>query len=210
MKPGVTALLLISLQVLLFGPLARGDFIGTFDEDGNGKSVDTVTGLTSTISGTNGVDPFDPGNGLKPLIYNLGINELTQTDGDLVVTDPGSTATSDVFRFFTDTATSQSFLIVYSQVSTDGSLADVGIPGTLQENTLSLTETTLGGLTGLFNYTPAANQPGFVDLVAGGGEGNLIYNLISDSAVPEPASVVLLGVGLATAVVVRRLRRSGL
>ena len=51
--------------------------------------------------GTNGVDPFDPGNGLKPLIYDLNTSGA-MVNGDLVVTDAGSTDTSDVFRFFTD------------------------------------------------------------------------------------------------------------
>jgi hypothetical protein len=43
-----------------------------------------------------------------------------------------------------------------------------------------------------------------VDIQAGGFSGNLIYNLISVSVVPEPASLVLLCVGLA-AVGARRL-----
>jgi hypothetical protein len=200
--------MLLMTVALPFGEAAvHADIIGTFDENGNGSSVDTVTGLTGTFTGTSGGDPFDPGNGLMPLVYDLTIS-LPMVDGDLVVTDPVSAATTDIFRFFTNPTSSQNLLIVYSDIGTGGSLADVGIPGTLQSNTLSLT--LMGpaeGPNGIFNYLPTANQPGYVDIQAGGFSGNLIYNLISVSAVPAPASLVPLCVGLATAIGVRSLGR---
>jgi hypothetical protein len=195
----VVAVLLMT-AALPFGDAAvHADIIGTFDENGNGSSVDNVTGLTATFTGMNGVDPFDPGNGLMPLVYDL-TTSLPMVNGDLVVTDPVSAATTDIFRFFTDPTTTRNLLIVYSDLGTGGSLADVGIPGTLQTDTLSLT--LMGppeGPNGIFNYMPTADQPGYVNIQAGGFSGNLIYNLISVSVVPEPASLVLLGVGLAAA-----------
>ncbi len=92
---GLQALLVLTVEV-------RADIIGTFDENGNGTSFYTVTMDTAILPGTNGVDPFDPGNGLKPLVYDLGI-QLPMVNGDLVVTDPGSSVVSDIFRFYTDT-----------------------------------------------------------------------------------------------------------
>src|SRR4051794_17666492 len=70
MRP-IAALVTMSAAMLLQGLAARADLIATFDENGNGKSLYTVTGETATLPGTNDVDPFDPGNGLKPLVYDL-------------------------------------------------------------------------------------------------------------------------------------------
>src|SRR4051812_25218068 len=208
MRPHHFALLLVSLAMPLQGIAARADIIGTFDENGNGRSVYTVTGMTSILTGVNGADLFDPSNGLKPLIYNLGIDGVTMVNGDIEVTDPGTSTASDLFRFYTDPATTQNLLIVYSEMSPGGAVADVGIPGSRQTNLLSLMEMgPVGGPNGIFGYTPTPSQPGYVDIQAGNFQGNLIYNLVGDSAVPEPSSIVLLGLGLAAAAGFSRARR---
>jgi hypothetical protein len=207
MKPQRTAKVFLFLSIVFYGTDVRADLIGTFDENGNGMSVYTITGQTSLILGTNGVDPFDPGNGLKPLIFDLNTG-VAMVNGDLVVSDARTTDVSDVFRFYTD-STSRNLLIMYSVPSTSGALADVGIPSVLQDNRLSLTEEgPEGGPNGIFNYFPTPNQPGYVDLQAAGGIGNIIYNLYSDSAVPEPDSIVMLGGGLAAVVGAMKLSRS--
>jgi hypothetical protein len=193
---------------LLNGVQARPDIIGTVDENGNGTSFNTSTGVTATFTGQNGVDPFDPANGLKPLIYDIG--NASFVNGDLLVIDPGSGMISDIDRFFSNTATGRDLLIIYSQINTSGgnALADVGIPGTLQTNTLSLTETgPAGGPNGIFNYKPTSSQPGYFAIPPSLGSGNVVYNLNSDTAsvVPEPGSIMLLGAGLAVVLASRRL-----
>lgn len=207
MKAQRLSLVVISLAALTHGIRARADIIGTFDENGNGKSVYTVTGVSAPIMGTNGIDPSDPTNGLTPLVYDLGIQNTAMTDGDIQLTAPGSSDVTDLFRFYTDTSTSQNLLIVYSLVG-GGNLASVGIPVGRQSNLLTLEKWTASdGSIGVFGYQPTTVQPGFVDIQAGGFTGNILYNLVTYSAIPEPSSVILLGVGTTAAVVARhRLR----
>ncbi len=86
-------------------------------------------------------------------------------------------------------------LLFYSN-PVDGfdSLADTpSPPGQYYQNNLTIIE-----LNGVGVYTPGPGQPGYV---AG---FNVTYNLISDGAIPEPTSMVLLGTGLVGFVMRRR------
>ncbi len=81
----------------------------------------------------------------------------------------------------------------------------MGLPTDFQTNLLILTETGLFGKPYSENgpngivYKPAAGQPGDM------GNG-VTYVFISD-AIPEPASMVMLGMGMALIAVVWRSRR---
>jgi hypothetical protein len=210
----LSAAVAIVALISLGEPVIRADIIGTFDEFGNGTSVNSSTGEQNTITGQSAVDPFDPTNGLMPLVYLIGTN-LSMVNGDIVLLDPGTGEVSDLFRFFTtmvDPQNSQNWLIFYSQIESPpipGALADVGIPSSRQATLLTLTEQgPPEGPRGLFDYMPTTGQPGFAPLPA--PFGNLVYNIISfgqPSVVPEPGSVVLLATGLTAVLGTRRLRR---
>ena len=194
-----------AVGLLLVGSLGPApvlaDIVVTLDENGHGMGLSTTTGQTGTFSGANGVDPFDPTSGLTPLIYDIGhttpgVIALAPVVGDiLLVESSGSSIISDLIRFTTAPTSGDSLLILYSLVEPGiHDLADVGLPSSRQTNLLTLSETVgPGGQVGLFDYTPTANQPGYVPLPS--SFGSVRYNVIS-SAVPEPSSIILFGIGV--------------
>jgi hypothetical protein len=184
------------LAWLLTPSLARAQapppLVVNFDENGNGNIV-TPAGINPLRSLGNIVDPFDPNNGLRPLGYDLtgspGIGVLPRPGDINLIETPGTTTASDLVRFF------QGLIIVYSDIETGDphpGLADVGLPVARQTNLITLPQTgPEDGPNGMFGYTPNDAQPGFLVGFAGAQ-----YNFTSD-AVPEPASVVILGTGVA-------------
>ncbi|HEV3166670.1 MAG TPA: PEP-CTERM sorting domain-containing protein [Isosphaeraceae bacterium] len=201
--------LAVGLSLLLgfcSGPV-RADVVGTVDENGHGTSVNTSNNQMGTFPGTNGVDPFDPTNGLRPLIYDIG-TVPGMVVGDILLPEVVGNATlSDLVRFTTNPLNGHDLLILYSDVepNAEKDLADVGIPVSLQTNLLTFAEAPgPNGLNGLFGYFPTPNQPGFLPLPP--GFGRVVYNIISDAA-PEPSSIVLLGSGLGLILVYRKGRR---
>jgi hypothetical protein len=164
----------------------------TVDENGSG---------TGTLgSGFFAPDP-GPGGLSSVLTYDL---PFAPTPGDVLLfdaTEPGSPVL-DVVRFnnssFDHIAAidgSPFTLVFYSDnVSGFDALADTpSPPGALYANQLRIAELGPEGNNGAF-YTPTAGQPGFLEpnLIAGA----VTYHFISDS-VPEPATLALVGLGLA-------------
>jgi hypothetical protein len=171
---------------------AQNNPLITVDERGNG-SIAFPGSLPSTLPGVLAPDP-GPGGLSAALTYNLG-GPPSLVAGDVLLFEPGiGGAISDQFRFNpAGTGGNPAYpasLVLYS--AGGDSLGDKGFPidRATYPNTLILTETGPEfGPNGLFAYTPTANQPGFVPGFA------VTYNITSDAgtAVPEPASLVMVG-----------------
>ena len=157
-------------------PGARAALI-TVDENGNG---------IGTIGG--GSLKPDPGPGGLPsvLTYNLPF-AATQGDVGLLSLEPlVGFAIFDIIRF-----NGNGTLDFYSDnVPVSDSVGDTsGPPGILYANRILILEVGPEGDNGAF-YTPTVGQPGF-DL------SGPTFHFISDgSAVPEPASIAILGMAL--------------
>ena len=191
----------------LYSGAAQAALVVNFDEFGNG----TIQGAAGTVplpSLGNIVDPVDPGNGLMPLAYDLSaFGGAVFTPGDVDVVESDGTH-SDLLRFTPmTTANPKQQLLIYSDLPEPGEFpvppADVGIPVFRQLNNIALPESgPEAGPNGLFGYIPNPNDPGFAPTPP----GPITYNFLSDGAVPEPASVGLLMVGGAYALLARRRR----
>jgi hypothetical protein len=194
--------------VIAVGYCARSvqaQFTITFDENGKGIIQNTAGNQQPLPSLGNIPDPFDPGNGLNPLAYNLAavIPGVVPFDGDIDLYEPPAATgvLSDLLRW------THGLLLVYSDRAESGEtpdLADVGLPTARQQPLLSLPETgPENGLNGLFGYTPNAGDPGFYPVPP----GPVTYNFISDRAVPEPATCLLFVCGSLGLALSRRRRR---
>ncbi len=163
---------------------------------------------TGTVPCGLGQDPL-PG-GRITVIYDLFAPPLEQvgfliTPGDLVLTEPGTGAISDIIRFLPppaglDGGGISAFLVFYSD-NLDGvdALADVGIPPLSPFTNVFMPEIGPEGNNGI-TYTPLPGQPGFLSV-----PGFATYIIHSD--VPEPATLALLGIGLAGLGFSRRRRK---
>jgi hypothetical protein len=134
----------------------------------------------------------DPGPGGlgSVLSYNL-LGPPGLVAGDVFLLEPGGGPISDIIRFNPAGTGSPGYpasLLFYSNDISGGLLADVGLPTANYTNTVTLTETLTPS--GFFGYTPTAAQPGFVPGFS------VSYNFSrADAAVPEPASIAMLGTG---------------
>ena len=177
-----------SLLALLLTTSLRAS-VFTFNENGAG-TVQLASGQTLPMVGSKMPDPFDPTNGLLPLVYQIppALTGIV-VQGDVGLIEVAGTPPSDLLRW--GNTPTGALLVVYSDLAESGeapSAADVGLPGTFQSPLIFLQETgPENGLNGLFGYSPTPNQPGYYLNSAG---DTPTYNFISDT--PEPGCAAAL------------------
>jgi hypothetical protein len=195
-------LIFLAPLLLSMTALAHSDSFSvsiTVDEQGHGIFTNT-NGFNSTLSGSKRPDP-GPGGLSTVLTYDL-LNPPGLVSGDVLLSEPGSLGfILDVVRF---NASNGSLVFYSDNIGGFDSLGDTsGPPSIFYTNRITINEIGPEG-NNFAIYTPTAGQPGFV----AGAAGPVTYTLISDGAVSEPSTLVLLSTGLIGAVGVVRRRFS--
>jgi hypothetical protein len=164
------------------------------DEFGNGRLTNSSGVDVALVSGLRN-DP-GPGGLNNVLTYDL-FAPPGLTAGDVILTEPGTTALSDVIRFNPNQVGPggrEGTLVFYSDNigGFDAPADTISPPNPFYTNTVTLSEVgPESGPNGIV-YTPVAGQPGFVT----GAAGPVTYTIISDpSPVPEPSTLALGMIG---------------
>ena len=168
----------------------------SIDEFGNGSTTFQNIGALPSAFIT---DPSG-GSAVPVLAYLL---PYAAVNGDVQLNEVvGATVVlSDVVRFFTIPG-GPTFALFYSD-NGDGvdAPADIGLPSNALTNTVLIQEVGPEGANGA-TYTPTAGQPGFFNT-----DFTFTYNIVSDGAIPEPASMMLMGAGIVALGAFKRFRR---
>lgn len=172
---------------------ASATIVITVDENGNG----TWDGAPLVPAGGLANDT-GPGGLANALTYYLQISSTSigfVTPGDLKVTEPGSSALSDLIRFRSGNPlffTPASFVFYSDNSDGSDSLADIGFPTAFNTLTFTMVEPGVEGGSQIIHYVPTPNQPGYVADPTNPGHAYVIYNFISDAGtvVPEPTTMI--------------------
>ena len=141
-------------------------------------------------------------SGIKTVEYEFNSTVPDVVARDVEITKFGSSALAAVLRF--ENISGGADLFSYSANVEGGYPSDVGIPGSFQSETMTISDNALS-VSSL--NTPTSTQPGFCLKVTGAPcSPSVAYPLTS--AVPEPFKLSLFGAGVAGAAFVRRRRKT--